>query len=112
MERELRPFLPMTSPRLRVRALSSALFALGAVILAGGTGTACSTRNAEPPYLQISRQALSDLPCEGDVQVNEIVDLFVGDDPEFCAYGCGQSQRYLCSDVTGDCRETWPSFCP
>lgn len=112
MECELRVLASMTSPRLRVRALSCSLLALGAIVLAAGAGTGCSMRNAEPPYLQISRQAVTDLSCDGDVQVNEIVDLFSGDDPEFCAYGCGRSQRYLCAESTGDCRETWPNLCP
>ena len=102
----------MTSPRLRVRALGSSLLALGALVLAAEAGTGCSVRNAEPPYLQISRQALTDLPCHDDIYVAETDDIFAGNDAEFCAYGCGESQRYVCEDSSGDCHETWPSLCP
>ena len=91
--------------------MASSVLALGALVLAAAGGTGCSSRNAEPPYLQISRQALSDLPCADAIHVDEIADIFAGSDPEFCAYGCGRSQRYACSDASGDCYETWPSIC-
>lgn len=102
----------LRSSRFRARALTSTLFTLAAIVLAAEAGTGCDVYNSVPPEVQISRQAVADLPCDGAVYITDIDDIFSGSDPEYCAYGCGRSQRYLCSDTTGDCRKTWPDVCP
>ena len=102
----------MAASSSRTRAITSSLVTLGALLLAAETGTGCSIWNPEPPDLQVAHQAVHDLRCDGDIYIEEVVDLFTGSDLELCAYGCGQSQRYLCSDVTGDCNTTWPNVCP
>ena len=57
-----------------------------------------------PPEDQVHDMAVSDLACDGTIEVDQVSDT------DYCAYGCGRSHRYVCSP-SDECSGTWPDLC-